>query len=43
MTSAIALVTFIEIYDPKLVPASGDITNASNKPTLNTIINKNKT
>ena len=23
--SAIALVTFIEIYDPKLVPASGDI------------------
>ena len=28
MTSAIALVTFIEIYDPKLVPASGDITNA---------------
>ena len=28
MTSAIALVTFIEIYDPKSVPASGDITNA---------------
>ena len=26
--SAIALVTFIEIYDPELVPASGDITNA---------------
>ena len=26
--SAIALVTFIEIYDPKLVPPSGDITNA---------------
>ena len=26
--SAIALVTFIEIYDPELVPDSGDITNA---------------
>ena len=26
--SAIALVTFIEIYDPGLVPDSGDITNA---------------
>ena len=26
--SAIALVTFIEIYDPELVPASGDITGA---------------
>ena len=26
--SAIALVTFIEIYDPKLVPSSGDISGA---------------
>ena len=26
--SAIALVTFIEIYDPELVPASGDISGA---------------
>jgi hypothetical protein len=28
MSTAVALVTFIEIYDPKLVPPSGDISGA---------------
>ena len=28
MSAAVALVTFIEIYDPKLVPASGNIASA---------------
>jgi len=41
--SAIALVTFIEIYDPELVPASGDISGAvqhrfqNSEPSINGI------